>query len=260
MLKQLVQSCGVLETIADVLWTQPVLRAEINLIMKFTRILRIASLAAALGGLVSAAASEITPAGEQLANVLDSMHVEQLWLSGRQVDWRTGEPNGIFYTNANLHTHCSAFAAAAAEKLGVYLLHPPEHSAFLLANAQQDWLRGEGTNEGWQPVKSVIEAQQLANEGQLVVVTCKNPDSTRPGHIAIVRPSAKSDKAILAEGPEIIQAGAHNYTHATTSQGFKNHRGAFENHELLYFYHEISPVKFAQQSDAKPASDTKSIP
>jgi len=190
-------------------------------------------------------AGEITAEGQELAAVLDSMHVEQFWLAGRQVNWRTGEPNGEVYTNGTSHTHCSAFAAAAAEKLGIYLLHPPEHSAILLANAQQEWLCGSVTNEGWHPIKSPLQAQQLANEGELVVVTCKNPDAALPGHIAIVRPSAKPDAATLADGPEIIQAGAHNYSSTTTREGFKNHPGAFEHQELLYFAHLVSVSKLA---------------
>ena len=102
-------------------------------------------------GVLAAFAGEITPEGQKLAESLDSMHVEQLWLVGRQVDWRTGEPNGKVYTNSTSHTHCSAFAAAAAEKLGVYLLHPPEHSAFLLANAQQAWLQAAGPTKAGMP-------------------------------------------------------------------------------------------------------------
>ncbi len=187
----------------------------------------------------STSASEITEQGQKLARALDSMHVEQLWLAGRQVNWRTGEPNGKVYTNSTSHTHCSAFAAAAAEKLGVYLLRPPEHSASLLANAQQNWLRAAGTNQGWRAVASPVAAQQLANEGQLVVVTCKNPDPHLPGHIAIVRPSTKTEASIRAEGPEIIQAGRNNYTDTSTKTGFKNHPGAFEKNELLYFVHPL---------------------
>lgn len=227
--------------------------------MKFTRGLRVLILGTMLGGSFSATASDITPAGQQLAKVLDSMHVERFWLAGRQVDWRTGQPNGKVYTNAALHTHCSAFAAAAAEKLGIYLLHPPEHSSVLLANAQQDWLRGEGTNEGWQPVKSPLEAQQLANQGLLVVVTCKNPDPSQPGHIAIVRPSTKSDAAILADGPEVIQAGLHNHTDATAREGFKNHAGAFEHGQLLYFYHAITFSKFARRKTTTDGADKPAI-
>jgi hypothetical protein len=215
------------------------------------------TLALLLGGFANATANEITPEAKYLASALDSMHVEQLWLAGRQVNWRTGEPTGKIFTNAASHTHCSAFAAAAAEKLGVYLLCPPAHSAILLANAQQTWLCGSGTNQGWQPVKSPLQAQQLANEGQLVVVTCRNPDDKKPGHIAIVRPSLWSDAKILADGPEIIQAGARNYTSTTTREGFKNHPGAFESGQLLYFSHAVPPAKSERPTLANKMPDPK---
>ena len=66
-----------------------------------------------------------------------------------------------------------------------------------------------------------------------MVVTCKNPDPKRPGHIAIVRPSTKSDQRILAEGPDIIQAGAHHYTRTTAREGFKNHPGAYSRMSII---------------------------
>jgi hypothetical protein len=208
--------------------------------MKLIQALSILTLVIGVDGFTAATASEITPTGHKLAQILDSMHVEDLWLAGHEVNWRTGEPIGKTYSDGTLHTHCSAFAAAVAEKLGIYLLHPPEHSSILLANAQEEWLSSSGTNQGWHPVKSSVDAQKLANEGELVVVVCKNPDESRPGHIAIVRPSLRSDKKILSDGPEIIQAGIHNYTSTTTKEGFKNHLGAFENGQLLYFAHSVS--------------------
>jgi glutamine amidotransferase-like uncharacterized protein len=202
-------------------------------------------------------AGEIAPAGEKLAAFLDSMNVEEHWLAGQHVNWRTGDPG----TNTSLaavtrggSTHCSAFAAAAAEKLGVYLLHPPEHSDLLLANAQQNWLESGGATNGWQPVKSPLEAQALANRGELVVVTFKSPDPKKPGHIAIVRPSTKSDDDILAEGPQVVQAGKFNHNSTTAKDGFKNHPGAFEKNLLLYFVHTtavgqpvaiVPPARFA---------------
>jgi hypothetical protein len=191
----------------------------------------------------SLVASEITPQGQRLAEMLDSMQVEQLWLPGQSVNWRTGVPDGKIDIGKGSHSHCSAFAAAAAEKLGVYLLHPPEHSADLLANAQQDWLRAAGTNFGWHAVSSPLEAQQLANQGQLVMVTCKNPNPDASGHIAIVRPSAKTDAEIQAEGPQIIQAGGHNYASTSLKLGFSYHKDAFEKGELLYFTHPLSLPK-----------------
>src|SRR5579871_6640448 len=59
----------------------------------------------------------ITPAGVHLESVLDGMNVESLWLAHEHVNWETGEPDrGEDYEGAGNHTHCSAFAAAAAKR------------------------------------------------------------------------------------------------------------------------------------------------
>src|ERR1700744_5749981 len=79
----------------------------------------------------------ITAEGDSLAATLDRMNVESLWLSHEHVNWQTGEPDRGGVDEGEGHpTHCSAFAASAAKKLGVYLLRPPEHGQVLLANAQ----------------------------------------------------------------------------------------------------------------------------
>jgi hypothetical protein len=176
------------------------------------------------------------------------MDVTHHWLAGKYVNWRTGETIDRPVTNGKSHTHCSAFVAAAAEKLGVYILRPPKHSATLLANAQYDWLGGEGRKEGWTPVATGLEAQQLANRGFLVVAVYKESDPKRPGHIAIVRPSTKSEAKIREEGPQIIQAGRDNHTSTSLKEGFKHHRAAFRDGLILFFAHAI-PAK--QESPTK---------
>src|SRR4051794_10037755 len=91
-----------------------------------------------------AAADTIPARGKWLTRQLDAMGVESKWIAGAHIDWRSGEPDGRPETSAGRHTHCSAFVAAAAEKLGVHILRPPEHSQVLLANAQFEWLAEEG--------------------------------------------------------------------------------------------------------------------
>jgi len=183
----------------------------------------------------------ITPAGDRLASTLDSMEVESLWLAHEHVNWETGEPDrGASDEGPGNHTHCSAFAAAAAKKFGVYLLRPPEHGQLLLANAQAEWLAGGvGRQAGWRSVPNMREAQRLANQGQLVVVLYQNPDSHVPGHIAIVRPSEKSAQALDENGPEIIQAGEHNHNRIGVRIGFENHPGAWPN-GVRYYMHPLS--------------------
>src|SRR5271156_6681247 len=69
----------------------------------------------------------LTPAGSELDSILDNMDVDALWQSGEYVSWQTGitmpEPPPAS-EGYETETHCSAFAAAAALKLGVPLLHP----------------------------------------------------------------------------------------------------------------------------------------
>ena len=184
----------------------------------------------------------ITPAGRQLAATLDGMNVESLWLVHEHVNWKTGRPDkGEDYEGPGTHSHCSAFAAAAAEKFGVYLLHPPEHGQVLLANAQADWLNGPaGRKAGWQPVADMREAQRLADQGNLVLVLFQSPNAHKPGHIAIVRPSGKSLRALREDGPQIIQAGNENYTSTSVRIGFQHHPGAWPD-GVRYYVHLLQP-------------------
>ena len=48
----------------------------------------------------------------------------------------------------------------------------------------------------------------------------RNHRDDKPGHTAIVRPSAKADAAIVSEGPDIIQAGGTNYNVVSLGRGF----------------------------------------
>src|ERR1700722_3715214 len=100
----------------------------------------IAYFAIATASAQPASPSSITPEGLRLAALLDGLNVEALWQRGYHVDWRTGVSEGPPETTPGSHTHCSAFAAAAAERLGIYLLRPPEHRQNWLANAQERWL------------------------------------------------------------------------------------------------------------------------
>jgi hypothetical protein len=184
----------------------------------------------------------ITPEGDRLAATLDGMRVESLWLAQEHVNWETGEPDrGGEDEGPGHHTHCSAFAAAAAKRLGVYLLRPPAHGQKLLANAQIAWLGGATAQKlGWQRVSNMREAQRLANQGNLVLVAFQNPDKHLPGHIAIVRPSEKSFEALQRDGPQIIQAGIHNHASTVVRIGFLNHPGAWPD-GVRYYVHTLPP-------------------
>ncbi len=191
---------------------------------------------------VSAMAGPISAKGEALGRFLDSLDVEHKWPAGVHVNWETGQPDGRVVRTPGKHTHCSAFTASAAKRLGVYLLRPPEHSPVLLANAQFDWLGGAGARDrGWSEIGDAVAAQQAANDGRLVIAIYRNHHDDKPGHTAIVRPSAKSDAVILAEGPEVAQAGGTNYNATSLQRGFAGHRAAWgKKREVRFFAHEIA--------------------
>ena len=140
---------------------------------------------------------------ESCVAILEATNVEALWLAHEHVNWETGEPDkDADYEGPGRATHCSAFAAAVGKRLGVYMLRPPEHGQILLANAQAAWFHSAaGQQNGWRPLKTATEAQTLANEGQLVTVVYENPDSHRPGHIAIVRPAARPSVSSTRTAP-----------------------------------------------------------
>ena len=164
------------------------------------------------------------------------MDVERRWLSGTRVYWETGFPSGRPVPPLEKDTHCSAFAAAAAERLGIYLLRPPEHSQLFLANAQYDWLAAKGARHGWIALANAVEAQNRANQGDLVVVVHRNPDPHRHGHIAIVRPDPKSIADVEREGPQITEAGDTNYRSTTVSVGFPR---AWAQHDVRFYAHAV---------------------
>ena len=183
--------------------------------------------------------AQMSPNAVRLSQFLDDTGVEQLWPAGQHVDWETGIPDGKPISDKSKHTHCSAFVASVAKRLGVYILRPPEHSARLLANAQYDWLMDAGNAEGWRELDNGLQAQRYANRGSLVVAAYRNHHDDKPGHIAIVRPSDKSAEAIEQEGPQITQAGNINYLSTTLKQGFAGHPAAWKKHEVRYFTHAL---------------------
>ena len=176
---------------------------------------------------------------DELWKRLEAMEVDKLWLPGAIVDWKTGLPTGQPIKDAkNKHTHCSQFVAAATERLGVYVLRPPEHRVVLLANAQFDWLASDaGKKAGWVRLVDGAAAQAAANDGRLVLASLKNPDPTKSGHIAIVRPGNKDTDLLAKEGPDIMQAGGTNALRTTLRRGFGNHKKEYD--QIAFYAHVV---------------------
>jgi hypothetical protein len=184
----------------------------------------------------------ISPKGHRLSDLLDSTGVDHLWKDGVHVSWSTGEPDAPRPDGSEEKSHCSAFVAAIASRLGIYVLRPPEHPQELLASAQTSWLRTDGAARGWRTLPNYREAQEAANRGELVLEAFESPDPHRPGHIAIVRPSDKSLATLNAEGPQETQAGTFNAISVSTARGFAQHHGAWIQNgggSLAYYAHTI---------------------
>lgn len=176
---------------------------------------------------------------EELWRRLEAMEVDKLWLPGAIVDWKTGLPTGQPIKDAkSKHTHCSQFVAAVADRLAIPLLRPPERGVVGLANAQFDWLASDtGKKSGWVRLVDGAAAQAAANDGRLVLASLKNPDATRPGHIAVVRPGTKGPEALASEGPDVMQAGGTNALRTTLRQGFGNHKKEYD--QIAFYAHVV---------------------
>ena len=177
-------------------------------------------------------AAEITAAGRQLKADLDAMNVERLWLPKTQLkSWRTGEASDEPLSPG-------AHALQRIRRGFLFAARYPDARAAAATSVGQpprDWLLHEGRTEGWRQM-SAEEAQRLANRGVVVVASFKNDDEHfhgGHGHIAIIRPSTKSDAQVAKEGPQITQAGGHNYNSTPLNKGFAEQ--VIARHQVLFF-------------------------
>ncbi len=200
-------------------------------------------------------ASELTQKGFALQRFLSDQRVDQLWLPKQYVEWKTGAtlfPSEEEVSSQHLPktSHCSAYVAAVALKLEVPMLNPDNSpdGNILLANHQNAWLNSpEAALLGWAPT-SYIEAETLADEGELVIASIPGANPYRnPGHIAIVVPDESlSFTQILITGPTITQAGSPsgrvptgNSLHTDTVSGFFLHtKGSLQG--IQFFHHAIT--------------------
>lgn len=183
----------------------------------------------------------ISEGGERLRVFLDGTHVETRWIANYHVIWQTGQRNGPAEGDPAHHTHCSAYVAAAALYLDIYILRPPNHVQLRLANAQVDWLGGDGNEPGstaaeagWSALGSsgddgvLAAAVTPANLGKLVVAGYFQPPTEQPdgtqtqgaGHICIVRPQESFPSG---EAPQVATAGVQNFKSASMKFAFGDH-------------------------------------
>jgi len=186
---------------------------------------------------------KISPNGQKLKDYYLALDVEHLWIAEHHINWETGMPD-MPEARQGIKTHCSAFVAAACERLNIYILRPPQHGQVLLSNAQAEWLHSPDAQQaGWQKLNDedtlYTNAQRLANQGKIVVAICKNPDHSKPGHVALVMPSDRSTDVLQQEGPEMIMAGTHNFNYIALIKAFKSHITSWPSHEIEFFVHDL---------------------
>jgi hypothetical protein len=192
--------------------------------------------------------------GDRLRVFLDGTHVETRWIADYHVIWQTGQRNGPPEGDPAHHTHCSAYVAAAALYLDIYILRPPNHKQLRLANAQVTWLGGGGSDpgptaaaSGWSALGAsggdgVLDAAvTAANLGKLVVAGYFQPPTQQSdgttvqlaGHIVVVRPQ---DSFPFDEGPQVVTAGVKNFKSASMRYAFGDHPLAWPNNIQLFVH------------------------
>jgi len=145
--------------------------------------------------------------------------------------------NNPRYIPGDGNTYCNIFAWDVSRAMGAEIPHWVDSSGQIAApgaphaseiniNGGVNWMRSHGVPQfGWNSC-TPDEAQQAANQGKVAVVMWKNTGSGH-GHVAVVRPGTMTDR-----GPEIAQAGRHNFNDAHVRDGF-GQLGPLE-----YFWHD----------------------
>ncbi|HXY36270.1 MAG TPA: hypothetical protein VEI07_18685 [Planctomycetaceae bacterium] len=161
----------------------------------------------------------ISRTGAILAERLDGMDVENHWLPGQDVSWKTGNPVD---DNPGPASNGSEFVAAVCARMKVVIAEPVPENFF--PDMQYDWLVDVGTASGWVAVGGDVEAQLLANQGWVVVAAWKAPtqtsDRSLDGQMGIVHPDSKPVEAVADRGPTITVAGQQNYANIALKDSF----------------------------------------
>ena len=159
--------------------------------------------------------------------------------------WTTGQQDRADGVAPETASHCSAFVAAVALALDLYVLRPPNASQELLTNKQYDWLNGKqyppaptAQASNWQALGLsggagvLAQAVSRANAGQLVLAAFASADRHKPGHICIVRPQDWSEDS--GSPPLVMSAGTKNYCKIDMKIAFEQHAGAWPSAVALF--------------------------
>lgn len=133
--------------------------------------------------------------------------------------------NNPRYLPNNGNTYCNIFAWDVSRAMGAEIPHWIDSAGNIMAphapnaseitiNGGVNWMRNHGVTQFGFRSCTPQQAQDAANQGKLAVVMWKNTGSGH-GHVAVVRPGT-----LTSGGPEIAQAGRHNFNDGHVSLGF----------------------------------------
>ena len=170
-----------------------------------------------------------------------------LWDSSKRVSFPNGVPSDDI--SLPLGDHSGVFVASLLEKLGAYILRPPESTQSLLIEAQNKWLH-EQSNIGYNYVYlgsnyiSSLSSQNLANQGYIVIASSQN-------HIAIVYPTNTTDESIQLNGAYVTGIGLQNTISTTCVNAFGSD---FYNNDIDYFYITTGDIQMRTNIDITNAT------
>ncbi len=151
------------------------------------------------------------------------------------VNWLKVEQSKRYRSPGAGTTYCNIYAYDYCYLAGVYLPRvwwntdsiiklragkpvEPNYSTTLTelrANVLLDWLKEYGPQFGWSRTVDLTEAQNAANDGQVVIICAQRTNLAKPGHICPVVPETSSQKAVR-NGQQVTrplqsQAGGTNF-------------------------------------------------
>jgi hypothetical protein len=186
--------------------------------------------------------------GHKLANILNSLDVENFWLQNRFIDWYSGkeinsEEKKICKNNNynSYYTHCSSFVKSVCFRNNIEMYGPPDIETEGLANKQYDWLELHGKKYGWIKINNIkniqydceIQAQKKANLGYLVLMLFKNKNDQNKGHIAVVKPENITESNVKINGCKICNVGICNLSSVNSHICFKDFM------ECVFWMHSV---------------------
>lgn len=138
------------------------------------------------------------------------------------------------YDYEHSNTYCNIFAWDVTKAMGVEIPHwydensgletPLGEGIEMSANRMDAWFDAHGAEHGWRGI-SAAEAAIAAASGHPTLALWRNPNPSRSGHVALIRPESEPGELLIA------QAGASNFSMGRYEDVFSNITPRFFTHD-----------------------------